>query len=99
MNINIIDQFIDKCFDEIEDAFVCKDLDRLDKFIKTAIYIKDDHPDIGVSSYVRICVNILRASSRAKDKLSNWVPLLNHISNLIDIDGHLDKKRILRGLI
>lgn len=95
---NSVNKLIDKIIDDIENAFILNDIEYINNFIFDSISYLKEYPKIGKKTYIRIATSILRITSRAKDKLSNWNELLKYTESVIDSDPHLNKKRLLRGL-
>jgi hypothetical protein len=80
-----LDQVVDQLFEDIENAFSAGDTEEVNTILCALL----------LSEEVRVNVNALRASSRAKAKLSYWLPLLNYTESLIP---EAERKRKLRGL-
>jgi hypothetical protein len=80
---------IDMLFDFVEESFAKEDLMSVLWFIDKYIPTKDYH---------RLTVNLLRVTSRVKDRIPGWKNLLDIEKELLDNEKK-NTKRILRGLI
>jgi len=84
-----IDGAVDRCFEVIENALACLNLDSVDELLENA------EPEC---LDPRITIGMLRATSRVRDKLQAWIPLLLKEQARLQRDGR-DEKRMLRGLL